>query len=95
MSTCSRITALYVLLMTATLAASAQSSSASYEIPRQSIDGGGGRTSSASHTLHGTIGQPEAGAVASSASYSLRGAFHRAGPTPPGVDTLFRNGFEP
>lgn len=72
----------------------AQSSSASYQIPRQSIDGGGGRASSASYTLDGTIGQPDVGATMSSASYTVRGGFHLAAPTAPLPDPLFSNGFE-
>ncbi len=69
----------------------AQSSSANYEIPRQSTDAGAGQASSASFNLYGTIGQPDAGAAMSSASYRLRGGFHR---TPPLLDQLFANGFE-
>lgn len=72
----------------------AQSSSASYQIPRQSIDGGGGRATSASYTLHGTIGQPDAGPTMTSASYTLRGGFHLAGASAPLPDALFSDGFE-
>ncbi|MBX3726609.1 MAG: hypothetical protein KF823_11920 [Xanthomonadales bacterium] len=73
----------------------AQPSSDSYTIPRQSIDGGAGRATSASHTLRGSIGQPDAGAPMSSASFSLRGGFHRLrAPTEP-TDRIFANGFEP
>lgn len=71
----------------------AQSSSASYQIPRQSIDAGGGRTTSATYSLHGTLGQADAGAPMTSMSYQLRGGFHKATPgTEPIV--LFRDGFE-
>ncbi|MCE3004817.1 MAG: hypothetical protein LW860_19305 [Xanthomonadaceae bacterium] len=73
----------------------AQFRSASFNLPRQSIDAGAGRTASASYTLHGTIGQPDAGAPASSASFSLRGGFHVAGAVAPPADALFANGFEP
>ncbi|MBK8069636.1 MAG: hypothetical protein IPK27_19050 [Rhodanobacteraceae bacterium] len=71
----------------------AQSSSASYQIPRQSIDGGAARARSAGYTIEGTIGQPDAAPPAASASYELRGGFHRAaaGALP---DPLFANGFE-
>lgn len=72
----------------------AQSASASYQIPRQSIDGGGGRATSASYTLHGTIGQPDAGATTTSASYTVRGGFHLAAPAAPLPDPLFSDGFE-
>ena len=73
----------------------AQSGSASFNVPRQSIDAGAGRSASASFTLHGTIGQPDAGAPAASASFSLRGGFHVAGAIGPPADALFANGFEP
>jgi hypothetical protein len=72
----------------------AQSSSASHEIPRQSIDGGAGRASGGGYILHGTIGQPDAGPTMSSASYTLRGGFHRAAPGAPLPDPLFADGFE-
>ncbi len=76
------------------LPAGAQSASASYQIPRQSIDGGAARATSASFTLQGSIGQPDAGAVMSSASFALRGGFHTAAPSGPRPDTIFRDGFE-
>jgi hypothetical protein len=72
----------------------AQSSSASYQIPRQTIDGGAQRSTSASYTLDATIGQPDAGPAMSSASYELRGGFHRAAATGPLPDPLFSDGFE-
>lgn len=73
----------------------AQSGSASFNVPRQSIDAGAGRAASSAYTLHGTLGQPDAGAAASSASFSLRGGFHVAGAVAPTGDALFANGFEP
>lgn len=81
-------------LLLAPALALAQSASASYQVPRQSIDGGAGRATSASYTLNGTIGQPDAGAIKTSASYTLRGGFHRAAPDAPLPDPLFSNGFE-
>lgn len=72
----------------------AQSASASYQVPRQSIDGGAGRATSASYTLNGTIGQPDAGTIKTSASYTVRGGFHRAAPAAPLPDPIFSNGFE-
>lgn len=72
----------------------AQSSSASYQIPRQSIDGGGGRATSTSYTLLGTIGQSDAGPTMTSASYTLRGGFHLAAAAAPLPDPLFSDGFE-
>jgi hypothetical protein len=72
----------------------AQSSSASYQIPRQTIDGGAQRSTSATYTLDATIGQPDAGPAMTSASYELRGGFHRATATGPLPDPLFSDGFE-
>jgi hypothetical protein len=68
-------------------------SSASYQISRQSIDGGGGAASSAAYLLDGSIGQADAGAPATSASYQVRGGFQRAA-TGAAIDTIFANGFE-
>lgn len=68
-------------------------SSASYQIPRQSVDAGAGLTSSASYPLRGTVGQPDAG-VAASASFALTGGFHTAANAAPQPDPLFANGFE-
>lgn len=73
----------------------AQSSSASFSVPRQSIDGGAQRASSASYSLNGTIGQPDAGPATSGATFSVRGGFHRAAPAGPQSDPVFANGFEP
>jgi len=81
-------------MSTWSLPAGAQSASASYQVPRQSIDGGAARTTSASFTLQGTVGQPDAGAVMSSASHALRGGFHMAAPSGPRPVTIFRDGFE-
>lgn len=72
----------------------AQSSSASFQIPRQSIEGGAGRATSATYTLNGTIGQPDAGAPMTSATFAVRGGFHRAAPAAPLPDPLFSDGFE-
>jgi hypothetical protein len=73
----------------------AQSSSASYQMPRQTIDGGAGRASSASYAVEASIGQPDAGATKTSPSYTLRGGFHRAAIGAALPDALFRDGFEP
>ncbi|HRQ63481.1 MAG TPA: hypothetical protein PKZ76_01215 [Xanthomonadaceae bacterium] len=52
--------------------------SESYSLPRHSVDGGAGQASSASYVVRGTMGQAEAGATASSASFEVRGGFHRS-----------------
>jgi hypothetical protein len=69
-------------------------SSASYQFPRQSIDAGAGRSSSASYTMNATFGQPDVGAPLTSASYSLQGGFHRTAPAVSQPDEIFSNGFE-
>ena len=81
-------------LLLAPSLALAQSSSASFQVPRQSIDAGAGRATSASYTLEGSIGQPDAGSTVTSASYSLRGGFHLVAPAVPLPDPLFSNDFE-
>ncbi|MFN7552966.1 MAG: hypothetical protein ACK59M_15290 [Pseudomonadota bacterium] len=73
----------------------AQSSSTTYSIPRQSIDGGTQRASSATYSVTGTVGQPDAGPAVSAATFTVRGGFHRASPAAPLPDAMFSNGFEP
>jgi len=68
-------------------------SSASYQIPRQSVDAGAGFSSSASYQLRGTVGQPDAGAAVS-ASYAQTGGFHTVANAAPQPDPVFANGFE-
>lgn len=72
----------------------AQAASASYQLSRQSIDGGAGPAISPSYSLDGTIGQPDAGATLRSQSYTLRGGFHPRGSNASDPDRLFRDGFE-
>lgn len=69
-------------------------SSASFQIPRHSIDGGGGQAASASFALVGSSGQPDAAVPASSASYTLTGGFYIAASAASQPDGLFANGFE-
>ena len=68
-------------------------SSASFQIPRQSIDGGASHSSSASYGLVSSIGQPDA-ARASSASFELNGGFLKPVTSGNQPENLFRNGFE-
>jgi hypothetical protein len=72
----------------------AAQSSASFRMPRQSVDGGGGPANSASYTIDGSIGQPDAGSTTASASYTVRGGFQRAAAAASPPDRLFANGFE-
>jgi hypothetical protein len=48
--------------------------SQSFSIPWYSIDGGGGTSTGGGFTIHGTIGQPDAGTM-SDGSYTLTGGF--------------------
>lgn len=73
--------------------AESRSSSASYLIPRQTIDAGAGRASSASYTLNGSIGQPDAGPGMSSGSFRLTGGFHR-GSAGEREDRIFADRFQ-
>jgi hypothetical protein len=85
-----------VVICLAVLTPSATSfgqSSASYRIERSSIDAGAARANSASYTLVGTVGQPDAGLPQAGASQLLRGGFHVASATTL-PDELFRDSFE-
>lgn len=68
-------------------------SSASFQIDRQSLDGGGGAAGSASYALNGSIGQPDSGPPMSSTSFQLRGGFQRAADTVR-PEQIFADGFE-
>lgn len=72
----------------------AQSNSANFELPRQTIDGGGGRATSSSYRLTGTIGQPDAGATLTSASFTLTGGFQRRRPPDAVSELVFSDSFE-
>lgn len=86
--------ALAALLAGLPLPARSQAQSTSYAIPRQTVDGGGGRSASPSHVVEASIGQSDAGPPMSSATFTLRGGFQRPAPAS-AADTLFRDGFEP
>ncbi len=53
-----------------------------FEITRSTVDGGGGRMSSISFTLTGTVGQPDA-ETNTGGIYTLTGGFHSAATTAP------------
>ncbi len=46
-----------------------------FNLPWWTVDGGGGMSSNGSYTLHGTVGQVDAGSPLSSGSSSLQGGF--------------------
>lgn len=90
----SRFAVLAVVLALWTTNCPAQASSASFRIPRQSIDAGGGRATSASFALQGTAGQPDSGTASNPAFGNLRGGFQPPGAAQTAGDALFDNGFE-
>ena len=53
-----------------------------FEITSSTIDNGGGTLTSASYTLSGTIGQPDAGETLVGSTYELRGGFWTANAAP-------------
>ena len=44
------------------------------QIPRWTVDGGGGQSTGGGYTLNGTLGQPDAGTLSGNA-YTLQGGF--------------------
>ncbi len=46
-----------------------------FDLPWWTVDGGGGMSSDGSYTLHGTVGQADAGPPLSDGSLSLQGGF--------------------
>ncbi len=53
----------------------AYAQSGGYDLGWWTADGGGGRFQSATYTLQGTVGQPDASHALSSSSYTLLGGF--------------------
>jgi hypothetical protein len=91
-----RIRAAIGLATLCPLLALAQMSSAGFQVPRQSIDGGATRAASATFTLVASVGQPDAGSAMTGGAFTLRGGFQRAvEPAGPAPDPLFADGFEP
>ena len=60
--------------LTAAMIPGLQAQSDSYTLPWATIDGGGGLTSGGSFSLHGTVGQPDAG-VMSGGAFTITGGF--------------------
>lgn len=87
-STGAVLLAVVILLLGASLALA--QSSASYDLSRNTVGGGGGTSASASYNMNGSVGQPDAGGLASS-SYSLYGGLWVPGtsevapPPPPDI----------
>jgi hypothetical protein len=71
--------ALICLLAVWTIAATVQSAGGDpYDLSWHTIDGGGGISTDGTYTLHGTIGQPDAG-VMNNGIYTLVGGFWGGG----------------
>lgn len=51
----------------------------SYDLSWWTVDGGGGTSTGNGYTLNGTLGQPDAGTVASGGGYTLAGGFWHGG----------------
>lgn len=63
-----------VVVMVATAVTLAQGNP-QFAIPWWTVDGGGGQSSSATYSISGTAGQPDAGPVLQSSSYTFSGGF--------------------
>jgi hypothetical protein len=75
------VVGLALLLAAAAGLAAAQSG---YRVSWWAVDGGGGRLEGASgYALLGTVGQPDAGAPLTSASYTVTGGFLSGAPAAP------------
>lgn len=72
------------------LGAAAAPGAAQQALTRSTVDGGGGRSSSARYVLTGTVGQPDAVPLLRGSRYQLGGGFWTA--VPP--DGIFSDGFE-
>ena len=51
----------------------------SYDLSWWTVDGGGGTSNGNGYTLNGTLGQPDAGTIASGGGYTLAGGFWHGG----------------
>ncbi len=85
-----RVLCLAALMFSLAPATAGPPGSATFTLPRQSLDGGAATSSSANFELTGAIGQADASAPAGSASFSVTGGFHRQSRP----DLLLRDGFE-
>lgn len=85
-----RVSCLIALSLTLATATAGPPGSATFTVPRQSLDGGAATSRSANFELTGAIGQADASAPSSSGNFSLTGGFHRQSRP----DLLLRDGFE-
>ena len=66
--------ALLAVLLVLLLAGVVHAQTGGYDLSWRTVDGGGGFLSNGAYTLHGTIGQPDAGALRGG-DYTLQGGF--------------------
>ena len=71
--------ALILLLALFSMAGLAQAQLGDYILNWWTVDGGGGTSSGNGYTLNGTLGQPDAGTLASGGGYTLAGGFWHGG----------------
>jgi len=73
----------------------AQLTGGPFEIPKSTIDGGGGRSTGGQFILTGTIGQPEGPEqTLTGGNFELSGGFWPGGEGDPEDDLIFSDGFE-
>jgi hypothetical protein len=68
-----------LVLVLILLASGVALAAGSYDLSWWTVDAGGGTSSGNSYTLSGTIGQPDAGTIASGGEYTLAGGFWHGG----------------
>jgi len=68
-----------IVLVLILFASGAALAAGSYDLSWWTVDGGGGSSSGNGYTLNGTLGQPEAGTLASGGEYTLAGGFWHGG----------------
>lgn len=67
---------------------------AQYEIKKYTVNNGGGKMTSTSYEMNGSIGQVDASKAQTSATYSLNGGFWHEKDNTPQPELIFANGFE-
>jgi hypothetical protein len=80
---------LSVVVLLLTLATVAIARIAGYDLTWWTADGGGGNSAGNGYSLNGTIGQPDAGTIASGGGYTLAGGFWHGGVTAPAQTKVY------
>lgn len=68
-----------LMLVLVLFASGAALAAGSYTLSWWTVDSGGGSSSGYGYTLNGTLGQPDAGTLASGGGYALAGGFWHGG----------------